>query len=90
MTEIPDPPIMLEPGLRYAGMGTASDGRTWIKFINTGVGRVRAVTVFIVAATFTYHYAIKDSTTKTVTGYEGPYGDPSKDESYIWGTRDFG
>jgi hypothetical protein len=90
MTDLPDPPIMLEAGLRYAGCGTTTDGRMWLKFINSGVGKVRVVTVFVVARSFTYHYAIRDHSTNTIIGYEGPHGDPAKDESYIWGTRDPG
>lgn len=89
MIEQPTPPIMLEPGLRYVGQGSTDDGRMWIKFINHGAGRVRQVTIFLVTTSFTYHYAIKDKATDTIIGYEGPYGDPERDESYLWGTRSF-
>ena len=81
---------MLEPGLRYAGCGTADDGRVWLKFINTGIGKVRVVVVTIVASSFSYHYAMRDKATDTIIGYQGPHGDPAKDESFIWGAKDFG
>jgi hypothetical protein len=87
--EQPAPPIMLEPGLRYAGQGATDDGRLWIKFVNHNQGRVRQVTIFVVAPKFTYHYAIRDKATDTIIGYEGPFGDPERDEAYIWGTRSF-
>lgn len=85
--EQPTPPIMLEPGLRYAGSGTGPDGMLWLKFVNTGRGRVREVVIFVVASAFHYHYAIRDPKTDTIIGYEGPHGDPSRDESFIYGTR---
>ena len=83
------PPIMLEPGLRFAGCGTTSDGQMWLKFINMGAGALRVVHVLVLATSFTYHYAVRDRSTGTILGYQGPHGDPTKDESFIYGDASF-
>jgi hypothetical protein len=83
----PLPPILLEPGLRVTGMGTTSDGQWWIKFTNFTSGRLREVTVYVVAAKFTYRYAMRDKATDTILAYQGDYGDPSKDQSFIYGDQ---
>jgi hypothetical protein len=79
-------PIMMTPGLRFAGGGTTSDGKMWLKFINTGGGRLRVVHIIVLATSFTYHYAMRDPSTGTIEAYEGPYGDPEKDTSFLYGT----
>jgi hypothetical protein len=86
MIDQPMPPILLEPGLRLAGQGITSDGKMWLKFINMSPGRLRSVFVLIVAESFRYHYTIRDKDTGTILAYQGPYGDPSKDTSFIYGT----
>ncbi len=89
LIEQPMPPIMLEPGLRLVGHGVTSDGKMWLKFINIGSGAIRVVHVLVLAASFTYHYAVRDRSTGTILGYQGPYGDPTKDESFIYGDASF-
>ena len=84
--DLPTPPILLEPGLRFVGVGTNDHGQWVIKFINTGQGRIREVAVHIVATNITYHYAVRDPATSTIVGYEGKYGDPNKDTSFVWGS----
>ena len=82
----PLPPILLEQGLRLVGCGTTSDGKAWLKFQNFGTGTIRVVTVLILATSFSYRYTIRERGTGTLLAYQGDHGDPSKDESFIYGT----
>lgn len=77
----PIPPIMTTRGLKLIEIG--EDGRgSYLKFA-ANKQRVREVTIYMQSDSkikWRYVYAIYDSSTRTVVGYEGTHGDPDLDE----------
>lgn len=80
MTDPALPPILQTPGLRLVAIGTADDGRQWLKFI-TNRRKVNDVIVIITndPTTLVYSYSLYDEETETTQRYIGTYGDPTRD-----------
>lgn len=73
------PPILARQGVQFIGMED-NGSCTSIVFSTPDDGAVTLVKVRVTAKSITYSYAIHHPETGTMTYYQGPFGDPEKDE----------
>ena len=73
---------MADRSLRLESWGTTERGYPFFRFRSIR-SNVREVVLFITTdrpAGVMFAYSIWESTTRTLTSYHGPYGDPERDE----------
>ena len=87
LTHFLPPLFSTNPHLRVIEVGTINS-EPFVKFINTGPGRLREVVIVIIRAGkqqgFRYDYSMV-SDDGVIEIYSGPHGDPAKDTATPWG-----
>jgi hypothetical protein len=78
------PPILRHPGVRFVGMQDHGSHTTLLFATPDETNHTGFVSVTLIArGPIQYVYSQWDPSTRTITHYEGPYGDPALDHGEI-------
>lgn len=82
MKQLSLPPILQTPGLKLVGL-REEEGHQYLVFRTSNRRNKPIVVVVRVFAPgeFIYIYTVTDRRTKTIITYQGPHGDPLRDEA---------